>query len=195
MAHGKVVKYELEDLVLGLRRQGRNREQIAEACNQALDDRDIDDDLHPSAIDRYIASLDRESVPEVHRPQAAAKVARVLRVDVIDRMNSLDELLAGWLDEAKSAEKTVQVGYGETATYETVPDWHARAAMSREMREHVRAVGELLERVYNAEQVQAFQESVTEAIREASPETAQAVLAKLRDRQSLRARALLGEAV
>jgi hypothetical protein len=51
---------------------------------------------------------------------------------------------------------------------------------------------DLMQRVHDAEEVKAFQESVQDAIREASPEVAAAVIAKLRERQSIRKAALLG---
>lgn len=73
-----------------------------------------------------------------------------------------------------------------------VPDWQARTSVSREMREHLKAYADLMARIFDAQQVQAFQQSVVEAIEEASPEVAHLVLAKLQSKQSIQRAALLG---
>lgn len=73
-----------------------------------------------------------------------------------------------------------------------IVDWRARKAMSSEMRRLLATYTDLMQRVHDAEEVKAFQEAVQDAIREASPEVAAAVIAKLRERQSIRKAALLG---
>lgn len=71
-------------------------------------------------------------------------------------------------------------------------DWQARAAMSRELRELSKVVADLLQRVHDAGQVQAFQQSVEEAISEASPEVANRVLEKMAAKQSIARAQLMG---
>jgi hypothetical protein len=73
-----------------------------------------------------------------------------------------------------------------------VVDWHARKVASSELRGLLKMFGDLMQRVHDAEQVQAFQEAMMESIREASPEVAAAVIANLRKRQTVRRAAILG---
>jgi hypothetical protein len=73
-----------------------------------------------------------------------------------------------------------------------VADWHARKVAASELRGLLKMFGDLMQRVHDAEQVQAFQEAMMESIREASPEVAAAVIANLRKRQTVRRAAILG---
>jgi hypothetical protein len=59
-----------------------------------------------------------------------------------------------------------------------VVDWHARKVAASELRGLLKNYADLMGRIHDAEQVQAFQESVLDAIREASPEVAAAVIAQ-----------------
>jgi ABC-type Fe3+-hydroxamate transport system substrate-binding protein len=67
-----------------------------------------------------------------------------------------------------------------------IPDWHARLGTAKEVRQHAEAVANLLERIHNAAQVEAFQKAIVEAIREADPATANVVLGKMRELQAAR---------
>lgn len=220
MAQPKVIKYELEGLVLGLREKGRSNEQMAEACSAELAARGIRDSLTKKAVERYLATLDRASVAPAHAPAAAAANA-TLAVDVAHNLQLLDGTLRRWLDEAEKAvtpmrgvlwdpyaQKPADAGgvrraardeeWGEDLMAQVVdvfvPDWQARLGTAKELRQHAEAVANILQRVHDAEQVQAFQEAVMEAIGEASPDVAAAVIGKLRDKQQVRRAALLGAA-
>lgn len=192
MAQPKIIALGLEDLVVDARGRGRSLSQIADELNAELAARgDTTATVSKESVKRYLATLDRATVPAAHTPQAAQANALV-SIEFGRRLQTLDRLVASWLDEAHTAEKTVQIGYGDTSTFETVPDWQARTSVAREMRELLKVYADLMQRIHDAEQVRAFQESVVEAISEASPEVAAAVLSKLRGRQSIQRAALLG---
>ena len=191
MAQPKIIALGLEDLVVDARGRGRSLQQIADELNAELQRRDVAARVSKKSVERYLATLDEATVPAAHAPQAAEANA-VIAIAFGDRLTRLDHLLARWLEEAETATTTVQVGYGDNASHETVPDWRARTSVAREMRELLKVYADLMQRIHDAEQVRAFQESVVEAIREASPEAATAVLEKLRARQSIARASLLG---
>jgi hypothetical protein len=197
MAQPKIIALGLEDLVVDARGRGRSLSQIADECNAALAERvplgTPASTVSKESVKRYLATLDRATVAPAHAPQAAEANALV-SIEFGRRLTTLDKLLARWLTEADEAERTVQVGMGDTATFETIPDWQARTGIAREMRELLKVYADLMQRIHDAQQVAAFQQSVVEAIREASPEVAASVVAKLRERQSIQRAALLGAA-
>lgn len=235
MPQSKVIKYELEDVVMDARRGGRSNAQMATACNDNLAGRGIEDTLTSKAVERYLATLDRATVPAAHQPQAAQANA-MLAVDVAARINLLDERVKGWLDEVENAvtqmrgvlwDPYLQAPAHPKAAQESaallaeslsdvmeylpdavtrelrswvspvpvfVPDWHARTAVARELRETAKTVVDLMERIHNAEQIAAFQEEVVIAIRAADEPTAKRVIDALRGRQTIRRAALLGAA-
>jgi hypothetical protein len=184
----KIVKYELEKLVIDGRRRGRSHAQIAVACNTRLAGTDS---ITTKAIERYLARLDRETVPAAHQPQVAGENAR-LAVDVAARLNLLDGKLTAWLDEAETAVIHRWVGGGETGEVVESIDWQARTSVARELRQATEAVVNLLERVHNAERIEAFQVAVVQAIRDADPDTARRVVVTMERHEALRAAALLG---
>lgn len=187
----KILDLGLEEQVLASREQGEGLDKTVVRCNQELARRGVESTVSKSTVKRYLASLDRATVPVAHQPQVAQENARVA-IAFAERLNRLDQLLGRWLDEAQDAEKIVVVGSGETAYEVRSPDWHARTGIAREMRGLLATYTDLMQRVHDAEEVKAFQESVVDAIREASPEVAAAVLAKLRERQSVVKASLLG---
>jgi hypothetical protein len=183
-------------------------------------------------VKRYLARLAPGTVAAAHEPTLARENARVA-IAFAERLNTLDEKLGRWLEEADSAvmpltgvlwdpylqapvradlaranSATMRESLAELAFLAPdtlakadewiapvsvlVIDWHARRAMSSEMRRLLALYTELMQRVHDAEEVRAFQEAVQDAIREASPEVAANVIAKLRERQSIRKAALLG---
>lgn len=225
----KVVRYELEDVILEARRRGRSVAQITQGCNDALAARGVKDTLTTRAVERYLATLDEATVPPAHAP-AAAEANATIAIDYGKRLNRLDELLGKWLDEAEQAVQPMrgvlwnpyrqepadpQDARDDAAKFAEnledldpdiaaelrewvrpvtvlVPDWHARTAVSREMRGHLKEYADLMARIHDAQQVQAFQESVLEAIQEAAPEVAHRVVAKLQEKQTIQRAALLG---
>lgn len=102
------------------------------------------------------------------------------------------ELLAKELDGINLSPHAPEVSDWVRPAQVLVPDWQARAAMSREMRGHLAAFADLMERIHNATQIVDFQASVQEAIAEAAPEVAAAVVAKLREKQTTTRAALTG---
>ncbi len=205
----KIVQLGLEDVVRQARLDGKNIDDAVNDCNQTLLDRGQDDtSVSSSAANRYWASLPAHVVPAAHEPQRAAENA-TLAISILPRLEMLDGLLQQWLTEAAAAGKPVwgvlwdpvankPVNNDENAHVECVElytaDWHARGTMAREMREFLKVVADLMERVYDADQVAAFQQAVMDAIREADPNTALHVTQLLQERRTRRAAAILGQA-
>lgn len=75
-----------------------------------------------------------------------------------------------------------------------VPDWQARVKVAGELRKLLEVYADVMGRIHDAQQVADFQSSVHDAIAEASPEVAQAVVAKMRAKRDARKAALLGAA-
>lgn len=191
MAQSKVIKYELEGLVMDARRRGRSVPQIKAELDQALAERAVKDTITTRSIERYMAKLDAATVPAAHTPQAAADNAR-LAVDVAARMNLLDETMGRWLGEAEQARVPVAVGSGESMVVEYGPDWHARVNVARELRKTSETVVNLLERIHNAERIAAFQAALMDVIRDCDPATAHKITVALRRHQQLQADVVLG---
>lgn len=73
-----------------------------------------------------------------------------------------------------------------------VQDWHARKVAASELRGLLKVFADLMQRVHDAEEVRAFQEAFVETIRDVEPEVAAVMLAKLREKRSVRNAAILG---
>lgn len=216
----KIQLHELEEFVLGERARGRTTKQIAAAVNDELAHRNIDDsvDKQGRAVERYLQSLDEHTVPAAHQPQVAEQNAAMV-FDIAGRLGLLDGYLVRWIEQADLGVRPVQgVVYdliGERVVtadalgaqssddpeHEDKPvvqvyevDWQARRAAAGELRQACVAIADLVGRIHDAEQVRAFQASVSEAIAEASPEVAAAVLVKLKAKQSIVRASLLGAA-
>lgn len=208
----KIAKYGLERMVFELRKDGFFPKAIAELCNAELEDRGVADSVTSKAVERHFRALDGASAPEVHAPRAVEANA-TLAVSVADRLGLLDEHVSRWIVEADRAVKPMHGVVYDVNTEQIVSDrfapegeepdenacvpvfvadWHARGTAARELREATKAVADILARVHDVEQVQAFQQSVMEAIGEASPEVAHKVLEKMREKQSIRRAHLLG---
>lgn len=218
----KIVKYSLTTFVLDLRERGKTAKQIAAAVNDELAHLGVDDSVDTAgrAIERHFATLDAASVAPAHQPLTAERNAG-LAVDVAARLGLMDEHLVKWMHEADLAAKPI-VGVVYDVLHQKIKtpddmgrdqaidpdladadedhpcvqvyeiDWQARTSTSRELRELVKTVADVLQRVHDAGQVQAFQQAVMEAIMEASPEVAAAVVAKMREKQSIVRAHLLG---
>lgn len=185
----KVMQLGLEETILDARRRGLEVSEITRACKDVLAARGSGESITKRSIERYLQRLDKASVAPAHQPQIAQANAMV-GIAFMQRVERLDELLGKWLDEAEDAQVPIVNAEGEVV--EHIPDWNARTRTAREMREHLKAYADLMQRVHDASQVKAFQESVLEAIQEASPEVAQVVLEKMRGKQDVRRAALLG---
>jgi hypothetical protein len=187
----KIMELQLEQTVVDARAAGKALDGIVVLCNQDLARRGVEQTVSKSTLKRYLARLAPGTVAAAHEPTAARANAHVA-IAFAERLNRLDQLLGMWLEEAVDAQQPVTVGSGDSATVEMVPDWRARGIMAREMRGLLGTYTDLMQRVHDAEEVKAFQESVLDAIREADPNVAAAVIAKLRERQSIRKAAILG---
>lgn len=203
----KIVQLALEETVLDGRRASRSNAQIALACTQALWDRDMEGSVSEAAVKRYLATLDEHTIPALHAPQAAEQNA-VIAVDVVARINRLDELLQKWIEQAENAGRSKwgvmwdQVQQKVIAADEAGDaiepveifevDWQARSHMATVMLKHLAQFTDLMERLFDAEQVKAFQQEVMTAIEEADPATARKIVERLQSRQSAVRARLLG---
>lgn len=191
--------------MLEARRAGKTRREILLACEQALLDRDVDASVSDSALKRYLSQLGEMVVPAAHQPQVASENARLM-VPLIERLNMLDQMLNKWIgDAANSGVEKYGIWWdvaqqravgGVDEALEPVPifvaDWQARTGMSRELREFLKVIADLLESIYSAQAVADFQQVALEAIEEADPATAAKVVQAFNAKRSLRAAALLG---
>lgn len=233
----KIVKHHLEEQALQARRDCVPIDQIALQLTQALLDQGVDEEVSPSAVKRYFASLDERAIPAVHEPKLAAENAR-LATSLEGRFQRLEELLTTWIEEAHLAVtpmrgvrwdpysqepaapnsayaaaeflgKQLEDAFGPLSEFMDeklqakvreaimpvqvmVPDWQARTSVSRELREYLKAITDLMERIYSATQVQAFQETVLAAIEDADKPTATKITQALQGVQAARRAALLG---
>jgi hypothetical protein len=210
----KILDLGLEDMVLASRSEGEGLDRTVVRCNQDLARRGVEQTVSKSTVKRYLASLDKATVPVAHQPQVAQQNAAVA-IAFADRLNVLDAKLGRWLDEAERAYTPMHGVLYDQSSGEVmdasqarqllrdesisgplvkvlIVDWQARLGAAREMRGLLGTYTDLMQRVHDAEEVKAFQESVLDAIREASPDVAAAVLAKLRERQSIVKASLLG---
>lgn len=181
----KIAKHNLGGLVARLRDQGRTSEQILEAVNTHLAGKD---EVSMASLNRFIATLPEKAVAVVHDPETTA-VVKTQVATFAEQFEKLNRITQGWLDEAENARTLVVTDHG---TQDAGPDWNARTKVAKELREQIKLMGDTMERIYNAEQVRLFQEAVLDAIGEVSPEVAQAIREKLREKTEFRRAALLG---
>jgi hypothetical protein len=189
----KVVKLQVEDVVREGLADGKTYPEILDDVNGELAVRHDGKKGAPpkvssSALERYIASLPEGTVPALHSPDVASANAR-LALDFEQRFQARMHTLGEWLTEVDTARLTMQK---DGVTIDLGPDWQARKAMMSEERRWLQLFVDLMERLYNAQQVQMFQEAVMEELREADPELAQRVVARLQAKVTTRAAALLG---
>lgn len=161
----------------------REHARIAIAFGERLNDLD-------ERLGRWIEEADHAVTPMrgvLWDPYLQAPVktelAQANASEMADRLGELEFLAPDILGKVSEWVSPVPV---------LIVDWHARKAMASEMRRLLATYTDLMQRVHDAEEVKAFQESLVDAIREASPDVAAAVIAKLRERQSIRKAAILG---
>lgn len=182
----KIVKHNLGGVVARLREQGKTVDQILEAINARLNGKDT---ISSATLRRFIDKLPEAQVVAVHMPEVAQEMGRQVR-SFSDQFTNLNEIVEGWLEDVKNSKLTTVTEHGEVV--DLGPDWNSRVKVARELREQIKLIADVMERVYNAEQIKLFQESVLEVISEASPEVASAIRDKLKERTDIRRAALLG---
>lgn len=191
----RVIDLGLEQLAVKLRAEGLTQAKILAGLNEELGRRrqvnpTADQrDLGLKSLVRYFATLDAATLPAAHQPQAVAENA-ALQIRFGQQFADLNETIGVWLEEAKGARKLVAVaGVG---VEDVGPDWDARTKVAKALQQNLDSYGDLLERIYNAEQIKMFREEVLRAIREESPECARRIQARMQERQSIRVAALTG---
>lgn len=163
----KIVQLKLEKQALGLRNAGKTLDEAADALNATLSRREGGETVTAKAVQRYWASLDQESIVPAHRPQVAARNAD-MGMNLGGDIHDLHDKLKAWLEQAEDAKSYVYDKDGVLVGEDI--DWRARTSVAREFRETLKFTAEMLERIYNVEQIKVFQQTVLETIAEASPE-------------------------
>jgi hypothetical protein len=181
----KIDKHNLGGLVARLRDQGRTNAEIHEALTTHLAGKDT---ISLRSVDTYVRTLPATTVAVIHDPDTTIEVREQVS-GFADQFAKLNRITNDWLDEA---EKARMFGVNDHGTVDLGPDWNARTKVAKELREQLKLMGDTMERIYNAEQVKLFQDSVLETISEVSPEVAQAIRNKLRSKTEIRKAALLG---
>lgn len=181
----KIDKYNLGGLVARLCDQGYTNTQIHEAVQSHLKQ---GQSVSLRSVDTYVAKLPASKVAIVHNPDVSQEVKTQVST-FAEQFTKLNRITNDWLEEA---EKARMVGINDHGTVDLGPDWNARTKVAKELREQLKLMGDTMERIYNAEQVKLFQESVLESISEVAPEVAQTIRDKLRQKTEIRRAALLG---
>lgn len=189
----KIVKLDLTEVVREGLVDGKTQADILDDLNTELA---IRHDAKPgkpptiakASLERYLAAMPEGTVAALHGSDVATKNA-AMALDFGHRFKERMTTLDTWLTEVSDSKRTVTIGDNQV---DLGPDWQARKAMMSEERRWLQLYADLMERIYNAEQVRLFQAAVIEALREADAEVAQKVEKALRDATEKRAAALLG---
>lgn len=193
MARSRIITLELENDVMRLREDRVNIDDITAELNVRLSDRWDGKGECPTvskaAVHRYMIKLDKATVPAVHEP-GVARANAMRAVNLGADMQDLHEKLKTWMGEAENA-KIVFTDKDGNVVSEQI-DWKARTGVAQQMINSTKLYADLLERIYAADQVRQFQESVLQAIEQADPATAVRVRDALRGKRSIRQAALLG---
>jgi hypothetical protein len=184
----KIVQHQLEKQALAARNKGRTADETAKELTGTLRKRGVKEGLSRTAVERYWASLDEESLPPAHRPQVAEQNA-ALAVNVAGDLQVLAATVKEWFEEAKTARKYLPTDDG---LMDVGADWQARTGASREFREALRFAADVMERVYNIENIRVFQETVLEAVGEASPEVQREIKRRFEGKREIVRAKLLG---
>lgn len=181
----KIDKFNLGALVARLRDQGYTNAQIHEALQSHLKQGQT---LTLRTVDAYVAKLPAKTIAVIHDPDTTREVTKQVE-SFGDQFADLNRIVRDWLNDVKDARVKIVTDHG---VQDGGPDWNSRVKVAKELREQIKLIADVMERIYNAEQIKLFQESVLEAVGEASPEVAQAIRDKLRERTEIRRAALLG---
>lgn len=162
---------------------------VRDKLNERLAEEGKKDRISKSTLERFFSTLPRAVVVQAHKPEVAESVARHA-IDFAGQLSQVNEKVVQWLDEAEHANKWGVDSNGNAV--ELGPDFQSRVMVARELRGQLTLYADMLEKVFNAEQIKLFQEAVLEAIAEADPEVARKVRDKLRERTEMRRAALFG---
>ena len=182
----KIVQQKLEDKALEGRNEGLSAQATADRLNTILKRRGAIETVTERTVDRYWTILDRASIAPAHQPQNAQQNA-ALAINVGGDLQRLCVVLGRWFDEAQQARKPATAEDPDPG-----PDWQVRLNTSREFRETLKFAADILERIYNAEQIQVFQATVLECVAAADPTVASEIRRRLGERQEMVRAQLLG---
>jgi hypothetical protein len=195
----KIVQQKLEDKALQGRNEGLSAQATADRLNAVLKRRGAGETVSERTVDRYWTILDRTTIAPAHQPQNAEQNA-ALAINVGGDLQRLAATLRAWFEEAQEA-RVYQFLYPEAEKDEPAPeplridlgpDWKVRLDTSREFRETLKFAADVLERIYNAEQIQVFQATVMECVAAADPVVASEIRRRLGERQEIVRAQLLG---
>lgn len=192
----RIIQLGLEKTVIRERAKHHSMEKIVATLNRQLDKRrsageKVGGPIPVNTLGRYLRSLDAASAPALHTVEVVQANTR-LSINFGDQFLELNATMNVWLEEAKTARKMVAVaGVG---VEDAGPDWDARVKTATALQRNLDSYADLLERIFDADQVRMFREEVLTAISEESPECARRIQARLQARQSVRIAALTGGA-
>ena len=173
MAISKIVRLGLEEMVLKGRENGDD-------LNAHLATLGLPDRVSLASLTRYLASLAPAAAPAMHQPQIAPRMAEVA-LNVGGRaeqaLATLDEYLTiaqGELDQNGQHNHAAIIGY------------------IAESRKQVKLFVDLMDKLYSAQRIAIFQQTVLDAIEEADPEAAAKIRENLRRHHEIRRASLLG---
>jgi hypothetical protein len=184
-----IITLDLEQEALEARNSGKTREEATEHLNRVLEQRESDQRITVSSLQRYWLSLDKESIAPLHRPGVAVENARVGATIGTD-LQDLHDRIAGWMEEAEDAKQWVYDKDGEVIGEDI--DWRARTSVAKEFRETLKFTAEMLERIYNMENVKLFQNTVLETVAKADPDIRQEIIQRFSMNQQISRAHLLG---
>lgn len=191
----KIVQQKLEDKALQGRNEGLSAQATADRLNAILKRRGAGETVSERTVDRYWTILDRTTIAPAHQPQNAEQNA-ALAINVGGDLQQLATVVRGWFAEAEQARRVVvRPITEENPNPEPVdlgPDWQVRLSTAREFRETLKFAADVLERIYNAEQIQVFQAAVMECVAAADPMVASEIRRRLGERQEMVRAQLLG---
>jgi hypothetical protein len=191
----KIVQQKLEDKALEGRNEGLTAQATADRLNAILKRRGVVETVSKRTVDRYWTILDRASIAPAHQPQNAEQNA-ALAINVGVDLQQLATVARGWFAEAEEARRTVLPPITEENPHpepiDLGPDWQVRLSAAREFRETLKFAADVLERIYNAEQIQVFQATVLECVAAADPVVASEIRRRLAERQEMVRAQLLG---
>lgn len=184
----KVVALDVEKQAVDARNKGRTAAEAKVQIDALLKRRGSTETITIRAIQRYWATLDEKTIAPAHEPQMAERNAD-LSVGVASDIQRLRERLLKWVEEAEEARNEVFDG---EEVRDVGPDWRARTQVSKELRETLKLIVDVLERVHNAEAIAVFQQTVYEVVREASPELQREIKRRFESNREIIRAKLLG---
>lgn len=183
----RITQLGYEQKVADMLEAGEIGEDILESINEDIARRIEEGERIPggevsrSAYQRYIATLRKDVMARVHEPKMAREVSEK-SLDVITRVRKTIDHLDELMEDALAEQDVFSGGR----------NWTAIIGVIQEARRQSTLYVDVMEKVYNAQQIATFQEVVMDAIREVDPEVARAIQRKLREKLDMRKAALLG---